>query len=164
MMFGNARFYSTPFWHIFPNQWCSEDVLYDSRWIGETVVVLFSWPLGSVKEHTWVQWWFQIGFFNPKVYWEGWKRVSRWRRLQTKPLFSKQLLSFHFPSLYISTQSSRAPSWPPPFGSPWAQLVNTRALRSVQAQPSETHLHTVLTADIKIIIILLFYLYIYMIF
>lgn len=64
-------------------------------------------------------------------------RHSRWRRLHTKPLFSKQLLSFHFPSLYISTQSSRSPSCPPPFGSPWAQLVNPRALRSVQAQPSE---------------------------
>lgn len=111
----------------------------NSRWMGETVVVVeFPWPAGSAKAKRRCSWWVWSCVPGESCHPGGdLYRHSRWRRLHTKPLFSKQLSSFHFPSLYISTQSSRAPSCPPPFGSPWAQLVNPRALRSVQAQPSE---------------------------
>lgn len=63
--------------------------------------------------------------------------ILRWRILQAKPLFWKQLLSFHVPSSYISTQSSWPTSWKASFGSPGAQLVYASGLRSVQPHPTE---------------------------
>ncbi len=62
----------------------------------------------------------------------------------TKPLFCRQLLSFHVPSWYISTQFSfpTSPSWNASLGSPGAQFVKPRDVWSVQAHSSTIRMGT----------------------
>lgn len=81
----------------------------------------------------------------------NWCRIENWFQVKacewcdvhcrcrhTKPLFCTQLLSFHVPSWYISTQFSlpKSPSWTASLGSPGAQLVKPRDVRSVQPHPT----------------------------
>lgn len=63
---------------------------------------------------------------------------SHWRWRQAYPLFCIQLLSFHCPSGYISTQFSppTSPWWKASLGSLGAQFRKAKGCMSVQLQPT----------------------------
>lgn len=90
----------------------------------------FKYNYYSIKKALWCSFsWYSLIVVNKNIH---------WRCLHVKPLFCTQLLSFHLPSWYISTQFSlpTSPSWMASLGSPGAQFVKANDVRSVQPHPT----------------------------